>query len=243
VHHLWSLLVALVVFVVVPSTGSAQASSSHDREAHALFEAATTAFDDGRFEDAHGYFVRAHALSGRPELLFNLASTAERLRRDAEALDYYRRYLAAIPDAYNLRFVEGRISFLERSLAPSTDATSDASASAVTTGDDASASATPVVVRPAIDSPTAATQASRPIVAETVDDTTESREDTAPPVGGARTTRRSHRTRNVILGVVAGVVAAGLGVGLGVGLRDPGYEPYTVGEVGAGGLVFTLVGR
>lgn len=46
----------------------------------------------------------------------------------------------------------------------------------------------------------------------------------------------------MVLGVVASVLAAGLGVGLGVGLRDPGYDPYTTGDVGAGGLVFTLVG-
>lgn len=87
-----------------------------DAEARGLFVAGREAFDAGRYDNALDYFTRAYALSGRPGLLFNIASSAERLRRDEEALRGYQAYLEAMPEAPNREYTEGRIAFLREQL-------------------------------------------------------------------------------------------------------------------------------
>jgi len=86
-----------------------------DAEAHALFEAGRLAFSAGHYEDAYDRFSQAYLLSERPELLFNLGAAADRLRRDAQALDHYRAYLAAVPDSPERANVEHRIAILDGS--------------------------------------------------------------------------------------------------------------------------------
>ncbi len=104
------LLVTLGLF---PREASAQPSSADDQEARALFDAGTVAFQQGRFDRALGHFVRAYELSGRPLMLFNIANTHDRLGNSQEALDYFRRYLAEVPDAENASFVRGRVEVLQ----------------------------------------------------------------------------------------------------------------------------------
>jgi len=120
--------IACALFVAVPSPLSAQdadaaPSAARDAEARGLFEAGRAAFADGRFEDARDYFRRAHALSGRDALLYNIGSTEDRLRNDAAALEAFEAYLAAAPDAENASEVRGRIEVLRRTLAEAPDAT------------------------------------------------------------------------------------------------------------------------
>lgn len=107
-----------VLLAALATTGAAaQEADAHDEEARALYQAGRVAFDDGRFADALGYFERAHELSGRPQLLFNIASAADRLRRNAVALEHFEGYLEAVPDAHNRRSVEARIALLRDALA------------------------------------------------------------------------------------------------------------------------------
>ena len=106
--------------------GAAQTSDAQDDEARALFTAGRVAFADGRFADALEHFRRSHELSGRPELLFNIGSAADRLRRNEEALEAFRGYLREVPDASNRPSVEARIEVLERAVA--TDAAAAAAA-------------------------------------------------------------------------------------------------------------------
>jgi tetratricopeptide (TPR) repeat protein len=87
-----------------------------DQEARSLFEAGTYAMQEGRYEDALGYFERAYELSGRAPLLFNIGNMAERLRRDQQALEAYREYLRLAPAASNRTEVERRIEILEGSV-------------------------------------------------------------------------------------------------------------------------------
>lgn len=93
--------------------------SSRDLEAQSLFEAGTIAFSDGRYRDALQHFRGAHELSQRPEMLFNIGAAAERLRRDAEALEAYETFLSEVPDSDQRRQVEARIEILRDSLAGS----------------------------------------------------------------------------------------------------------------------------
>ena len=82
-----------------------------------LFEAGRVAYAAGRFEDSLDYFQRAHGMSGRAILLYNIGSAADKLRRDAVALDAFRRYLEAMPTAENRAEVESRIHVLEQVVA------------------------------------------------------------------------------------------------------------------------------
>jgi tetratricopeptide (TPR) repeat protein len=85
-------------------------------EARALFAEGRLAFGEGRFEDAAEAFARAHELSPRPELLYNLAFSLDRLRRDHEALETYRAYLDADPNTTNRSSVNARIAAIEEAI-------------------------------------------------------------------------------------------------------------------------------
>ena len=90
-----------------------------DEEARELFQIGKDAFDEGRFERALKYFKDAYELSHRAALLSNIGTALDRLRRDQEALDAYRKYLEQVPEAPNRRLVEERIRIIEAALARS----------------------------------------------------------------------------------------------------------------------------
>ncbi len=115
-------LVALTLGLVASSSLShacAQEADSAltDEEARGLFEAGRSAYTAGRFEDALEHFQRAFELSDRPMLLFNIAQTLDRLRRDEEALSTFERFLELVPDAENHAQVESRMRILRETLA------------------------------------------------------------------------------------------------------------------------------
>ena len=98
-------------------TASTPADQGEDNEARALFEAGQVAFSEGRFENALEYFERAYELSQRPALLYNIGSSADRLRQDARALEAFEAYLVAMPDADNRQHVEARMAVLREAVA------------------------------------------------------------------------------------------------------------------------------
>lgn len=88
-----------------------------DEEARNLFEAGRRAFTDGRFQEALQYITRAHELSGRDVLLFNMASALDRMGRLEEARAQYLEYLEIVPDADNRSFVESRLAVVNELIA------------------------------------------------------------------------------------------------------------------------------
>ncbi len=87
--------------------------ASRDREARGLFEAGEEAFRAGRYADALDYFRRAHTLSGRAALLYNVGVAADRVRRDDEAIEAFERYLRESPATVSNRTeVESRLHAL-----------------------------------------------------------------------------------------------------------------------------------
>ena len=84
-------------------------SDAREQEARTLFEAGRLAFEDGRFEDALDSFQRAHRLSNRPILLFNIGACLDRLQRHREAVEAFERYLTEQPEASNRSEVESRV--------------------------------------------------------------------------------------------------------------------------------------
>jgi hypothetical protein len=92
------------------------AAQDADRKARSLFQQGKQAYEDGNYRDAWDYFRQAYLLSKRPELLYNVGQSADRLRMDREALAAFRLYLKKLPNADNRREVENRVRALEERL-------------------------------------------------------------------------------------------------------------------------------
>jgi tetratricopeptide (TPR) repeat protein len=90
-----------------------------DDEARGLFLAGEAAFRDARWEDAIRYFRDAYRLSPRPGLLYNIGVSADRLRRDTEALEAFEHFLREIgdQDAPHRHDAEARVEVLRRAIA------------------------------------------------------------------------------------------------------------------------------
>lgn len=94
---------------------TAATADMRDAEARARFDAGRIAFAASRYADALGDFERAYELSGRAELLYNMGTCLDRLRRDDEAIEIFGRYLEALPDAPNRLEVETRLEAMRAS--------------------------------------------------------------------------------------------------------------------------------
>lgn len=88
-----------------------------DQAARLTFQTAREAFSQGDYETALSRFEQAYSLSPRPVLLYNIAVTLDRLRRDEEAVAKFREYLERVPDAPDRAEVEARLAVLERAIA------------------------------------------------------------------------------------------------------------------------------
>ena len=96
-----------------PSDAPAAPSAAHDEEAHLLFMAGERAYQDGRIDDALASFERALLLSNREALHYNVALCHDRLDHTEEAIEHFRAFLQAQPEADNRPTVEARIRVLE----------------------------------------------------------------------------------------------------------------------------------
>lgn len=61
------------------------------------FERGTTAYKAGRYQEAHDEFLQSYNQAGLPDLLYNLAVTAERMGRPDLAVGYLEKYLTGHP--------------------------------------------------------------------------------------------------------------------------------------------------
>lgn len=86
-------------------------------EAKQAFAVGTEAYAEGDFESALESFQRAYVLTESPDLLYNIATVSDRMRRDEEALEAYEGYLAARPESADREHVESRIDILRESIA------------------------------------------------------------------------------------------------------------------------------
>ena len=109
---LLTVCLAVSVLTAAPAAAQQAAESPTETEARSVFAAGEVAFRDGRYHDALVYFRRAHQLSQRPALLYNIALCQDRLRDDDAAIDAYDRYLAEVPLATNRREVDDRLAAL-----------------------------------------------------------------------------------------------------------------------------------
>lgn len=125
-YRLAALMTLLFALNLTPATGQAQdkpvgaeqakRKRADEKRARQHFEQGRLAFTETRYEDALLHFERSYALSGKPQLLFNLANVLDRLRRDEEAVARYQQYLNELPAADNRVQVEERLAVLQRSM-------------------------------------------------------------------------------------------------------------------------------
>ncbi len=101
----------------VPQSPPAAAPDPLDQAARLLFESAREAFANGDYPVALTRFRQAYEASARPALLFNIATTLDRLRQDEEACATFERYLAADPNIPNRPEIEARVRSLHAVLA------------------------------------------------------------------------------------------------------------------------------
>jgi len=86
-------------------------------DAREHYRKALVHYDLRQFDRAIAEFQQAYAITGAPELLFNMAQ-AHRLRGDCkQALYFYRAYLHLSPDAPNRDDVQARIGEMQRQVA------------------------------------------------------------------------------------------------------------------------------
>ena len=99
-------LLALVIFASfdvwtgtawAPGIAFAQGASDSDQRAQLHYQAAVSYFEEESFEQALVEFRSAHRLSQRPELLYNIGLTLERLGRWDEAAEAHQAFLDAVP--------------------------------------------------------------------------------------------------------------------------------------------------
>jgi tetratricopeptide (TPR) repeat protein len=94
-----------------PAPGSSR-DGQHEAAARRAFEDGRSALEQGNFQAALRLFERAYDLSGRAELLFNIGTVLDRLRRDEDAARYFERYLEVRPGAANSLAVQARLEVL-----------------------------------------------------------------------------------------------------------------------------------
>ena len=67
------------------------------QEARTFFLRGVAMYRRGQYEAAMQAFIAAHRFAPLPEVLYNLAVTAERLGSRQDAIDYYREYMRGLP--------------------------------------------------------------------------------------------------------------------------------------------------
>lgn len=108
--RLASPLIFALLLACPPLASAQPAPPSHmTDEALAHSEAATRFFTLRRYDDAAQEFQTAYALSGVPELLFNLGRAFEEANHLADALDAYTRFRAALPADADHAALDARI--------------------------------------------------------------------------------------------------------------------------------------
>lgn len=113
------LVLSVALCCLSPSMAAAQDGDT--ALARSEFERGRAAYESGAFEEALAAFQRAYELTGDAQILYNVATVADRLRRDGVALEAYEGYLAGYPTAPDRANVEARIRAIRAARPASTE--------------------------------------------------------------------------------------------------------------------------
>ncbi|MBZ0121516.1 MAG: tetratricopeptide repeat protein [Sandaracinaceae bacterium] len=87
------------------------------REARTFFERGVAMFRRRNYQAAMAAFTAAYSFARLPEVIYNLAVTAERLDRTQDAIDYFREYQRSLPaDSVERPMIDRRVQELRARL-------------------------------------------------------------------------------------------------------------------------------
>jgi tetratricopeptide (TPR) repeat protein len=109
---LLTLLVSALLALAPVEASAQRRGDPRERQARALFDQGSLAYEEGRYEEAISAFEQAYGLSARPLLLYNIANAQERLGLLSEALDNLRYYREDAPSD-EIAVLDRRIRGLE----------------------------------------------------------------------------------------------------------------------------------
>ena len=106
---------ALALFSLVATAASAQDEDARRERARQLYDEGAKRFEQHQYELAVDAFKSAYALSGRTNLLFNIAVAYEEWSGHCDdAREFYERYLRLKPDATDRGDVETRLARIQQ---------------------------------------------------------------------------------------------------------------------------------
>jgi tetratricopeptide (TPR) repeat protein len=109
---------AFAILILLLPQVAAEAKETTRIQATRRYNLGVQHYKAGEYADAVTEFEAAYEQLPKPEWLFNLASACRMANQPQKALDYYKKYLAEMPDAPNKTQVEQRIAEMEKQLAP-----------------------------------------------------------------------------------------------------------------------------
>jgi tetratricopeptide (TPR) repeat protein len=92
---------------------AAHADATRDKKARELFEVGRAAYNRGDYQTAYDSFRESFQLSHAPDLLYNIASALQGLRRPHDAAEALRSYMRLRPEDPERPQIEDRIRTLE----------------------------------------------------------------------------------------------------------------------------------
>jgi tetratricopeptide (TPR) repeat protein len=112
------ILTLVLVFWAAPLAVAGPKAPAVDEDkksaAKRFFEAGSLLYERGEFVDAAKSFERAYAEAPFPAFLYNIASAYDKAGERVKAVDNYRKYVAASPDAKDNAVAKARADVLER---------------------------------------------------------------------------------------------------------------------------------
>jgi tetratricopeptide (TPR) repeat protein len=102
-----------VLFIMIVLLVSSGAHAAGDDDPKDLYKRGREAFERGDFQRAYDLFRRSFLLSSEPALLFNMASSLQKLGRPHDAAETLRSYLRAAPDDPERAEIERRVRSYE----------------------------------------------------------------------------------------------------------------------------------
>lgn len=112
-----SLAALLTALWFGPVTAHAAADPAAEAKAKAAYSRGSELYQSKRFSEAAAQFSEGYALKPHPAFLFNMALAYRALGDHQKALDSYKAYLAAAPDAKDRGAVQAAITEQEQLLA------------------------------------------------------------------------------------------------------------------------------
>jgi len=112
----WVYAAVVVCSALGYTVGAAAQETPDDAAAREHFQRGREAFEATEYEEALVEFRDAYRLSGRGQLQYNIAVTADRLRRDEEALEAFEHYLEETENPSREQEVQKRITALRQAI-------------------------------------------------------------------------------------------------------------------------------